>query len=53
MAGLGHHGKSLTVLFIEEALNDEDEADEEEDDAESGMPSSRWRNRHQTRRDND
>jgi hypothetical protein len=53
VVGLGHYRKTLTVLFTEEALNDEDEADEEEDDAESGMPSSRWRNRDQTRRDND
>ena len=43
VVGLGHYGKTLTVLFTEEALNDDDEADEEADDAVSGMPSSRWR----------
>ena len=43
IVGLGHYGKSLTVLFTEEALRDEDEnEDEEDDDAGSGMPSSRW-----------
>jgi hypothetical protein len=41
VVGLGHYGKTLTVLFTEEALRDEDE-DEEDDDAGSGMPSSRW-----------
>ena len=50
VVGLGHYGKTLTVLFTEEALNDEDEAEEEEDDAESGLPSSRWRRRDRTRR---
>jgi hypothetical protein len=44
VVGLGHYGKTLTVLFTEEALRDEDEdEDEEDDDAASGMPSSRWR----------
>jgi len=43
VVGLGHYGKTLTVLFTEEALRDEDEnEDEEDDDAGSGMPSSRW-----------
>jgi len=43
VVGLGHYGKTLTVLFTEEALRDEDEnEDEEDDDAGSGMLSSRW-----------
>jgi Zn-dependent peptidase ImmA (M78 family) len=50
VVGLGHYGKTLTVLFTEESLRDEDEDDEEEDDGESGMPSSRWHRRDQTRR---
>ena len=51
VVGLGHYGKTLTVLFTEEALSDEDEDDEEDDDAETGLPSSRWRSRDETRRD--
>ncbi len=43
VVGLGHYGKTLTVLFTEDALSDEDEADEEEDDAAGSLPSSRWR----------
>jgi len=48
--GLGHYGKTLTVLFTEEALGDEDEDEEEEDESETGLPSSRWRHRDETRR---
>jgi Zn-dependent peptidase ImmA (M78 family) len=45
--GLGHYGKTLTVLFTEEALDGGDE--EEDEDAESGLPSSRWHRRDENR----
>jgi hypothetical protein len=48
VVGLGHYGKTLTVLFTEEALEEADEEDEEQE--ESGLPSSRWRERDKTRR---
>lgn len=48
--GLGHYGKTLTVLFTEEVLSDDDNEDDEEDqDAESDLPSSRWRRRDESR----
>ena len=49
IVGLGHYGKTLTILFTEEALRDEDE--EEDDDTGSEMPSSRWQSRDRSRRD--
>lgn len=50
VAGLGHYGKTLTVLFTEEALRDEDE-DDKDDDEGSGMPSSRWQTNDDRRSD--
>jgi len=50
VVGLGHYGKTLTVLFTEEALSDEDEAEEEEGDAASDLPSARWHRRDEDRR---
>jgi len=50
VVGLGHYGKTLTVLFTEEALNDEDEIEEDED-SDSDLPSNRWRKRDQFRDD--
>jgi len=37
--GLGTYGKTLTVLFTDEALEAEDESEEEEDE----LPSQRWK----------
>lgn len=52
VVGLGHYGKTLTVLFTEDALEDEDEEEDPDDeDAGSGMPSSRWRSRDRSRYD--
>ena len=48
--GLGHYGKTLTVLFTEEALSDEDE-NEEDEDGEDDLPSNRWRKRDSSRDD--
>ena len=50
VVGLGHYGKILTVLFTEEALNDEDEEGENED-FDDDLPSNRWRKRDQGRDD--
>lgn len=49
VVGLGHYGKTLTVLYTEELLTQTDEEDEE--DTETGLPSSRWRARDQSRDD--
>ena len=49
VVGLGHYGKTLTVLFTQKALEeDEGSNEEDEDGADTGMPSARW-----TRRDRD
>jgi len=45
VVGLGHYGKTLTVLFTEEALDDKDMEDEG-DDEDRGLPSSRWNQRY-------
>jgi len=50
VVGLGHYGKTLTVLFTEDALSDEDESEEEEGDSASDLPSSRWRSQDRDRR---
>jgi hypothetical protein len=50
VVGLGHYGKTLTVLFTEEALNDEDE-NEEDEDSDNDLPSNRWHKRDQFRED--
>jgi Zn-dependent peptidase ImmA (M78 family) len=49
VVGLGHYDKTLTVLFTDEELIETDEEDEE--DTEAGLPSSRWRARDQSRDD--
>jgi hypothetical protein len=49
VVGLGHYGKTLTVLFTEELLTEEEEHEHEEDDMVSGLPSSRWRARDKAR----
>jgi IrrE N-terminal-like domain len=49
VVGLGHYGKTLTVLFTDETLTEDDE--EEDEDTESGLPSSRWRARDESRDD--
>jgi len=47
VVGLGHYGKTLTILFTEEALDDETtEEDDEEYGGDEGLPSSRWRDRY-------
>ena len=46
VVGLGHYGKTLTVLFSESALaEDIEEAEVEEDGADTGLPSARWAQR--------
>ena len=47
VVGLGHYGKTLTVLFTDEVLTEDDEQDDE--DAQSGLPSSRWHARDHSR----
>lgn len=49
VVGLGHYGKTLTVLFTDELLTEEEEGENEEDDMVSGLPSSRWRARDKVR----
>jgi hypothetical protein len=49
VVGLGHYGKTLTVLFTEELLTEEEEGEHEEDDMVNGLPSSRWRARDKVR----
>ena len=43
VVGLGHYGKTFTVIFTEEALDDEDEGEEAE------IPSVRWTKRDRNR----
>ena len=43
VVGLGHYGKTLTVLFADGLPTEDGESDEEE--ADFGLPSSRWRAR--------
>lgn len=46
VVGLGHYGKTLTVLFTQTALEEDDEDVEgDEDGANTGMPSARWASR--------
>jgi hypothetical protein len=49
VVGLGHYGKTLTVLFADELPTEDDEYEEE--DMVIGLPSSRWRARDQSRDD--
>jgi hypothetical protein len=50
VVGLGHYGKTLTVLFSETALEEDDEDLEgTEDGADTGMPSARWTQRDRCR----
>lgn len=44
VVGLGHYGKTLTVLFSNTALEEDDE-----DGADTGMPSARWERRDRDR----
>ncbi|HZS18693.1 MAG TPA: ImmA/IrrE family metallo-endopeptidase [Candidatus Udaeobacter sp.] len=50
VVGLGHYGKTLTVLFADELpTEDDDGPEDEEEDTLTGLPSSRWRARDQSR----
>jgi hypothetical protein len=52
VVGLGHYGKTLTVLFADELpTEDDDGGDDEEEDAVTCLPSSRWRARDRSRVD--
>lgn len=50
VVGLGHYGKTLTVLFSDAALEEDDEdVEDDEDGADTGMPSARWERRDRDR----
>jgi hypothetical protein len=49
VVGLGHYGKTLTVLFADELPGEEDE-EEYQEDLVAGLPSSRWRARDKSRK---
>jgi hypothetical protein len=49
VVGLGHYGKTLTVLFTDEVLTEEEEEEDATEDMITGLPSSRWRERDKER----
>jgi len=49
VVGLGHYRKTLTVLFTDEVLTEEEEEEDTVEDMVAGLPSSRWRARDRAR----
>jgi len=50
VVGLGHYGKTLTILFSEESLEEYGNEEPDEDEgADTGMPSARWSQRDRNR----
>lgn len=45
VVGLGHYGKTLTILFSEQPLEEDEDLESEEEGADRGMPSARWAQR--------
>ncbi len=45
VVGLGHYGKTLTVLFADEGADQDDEDQDESDNAYNNLPSVRWQRR--------
>jgi hypothetical protein len=49
VVGLGHYGKTLTVLFTNEALEQVEDDEDEDEDSYDGLPSQRWERRDRDR----